>query len=214
MVPNTVPLLRRPKKQNPKPERMSIRSTNSTIQSNLDSSHSHPSTAIPPSPNNTTVRTEFNKSRDGTDVTTQDISRINPTESTILPKPPTNSPTKSPPLQNLHSLEPKGPAPFFPTNRKVFNNQASLYAQLFSSPPSSSREHFTLNDFQKLAKSKSNIPASISTVIKSTQNYKKLTSWLEAFPPSQTNLNTLKLEGQLFYVTNSLLPLLLQFLLL
>ena len=200
MVPNTVPLLRRPKKQNSKPERMSIRSTNSTTRSNLESSNSHPSTTIPLSPNNTTVRGTLDKSHDGTDVTTQEISRINQMESIILPKPPTNSPTKSPPPQNLHSLEPKGPAPFFPTNRKVFNNQASLYAQLFSSPPSSSGDHFTLNDFQQLARTKSSTPASISTVIKSTQNYKKLTSWLEAFPPSQMNLNTLKLEGRLFYI--------------
>ncbi|KAI6654713.1 hypothetical protein LOD99_2592 [Oopsacas minuta] len=198
----TVPLLRRPKKQTPKPERMSIRTTTkSSNRSNIESPHSHASTAIPASitSNNNIIRSIHNGSQNGNTLTIQESSMINQLESTAFPKPPTNSPTKSRSAHRevgtiLHSLVPKGPAPFFPTNKKVFNNQASIYAQLFSSPPPTSKEHFTLNDFQILAKRKSYFMPSLSTVIKSNQNYKKLTSWLEAFPPSQMNLNTLKLE--------------------
>ena len=205
-VPYKVPLLRRPKKQTPKPERMSRRTAKCSDLSNAGSPPSNPSTAIP---NPRTPNDNVAKSRqlDWQTITTltihdrRDKSGINQNESTILPQAPTNSPTKSPSDQgegtaDFHPLEPRGPVPFFPRNKKVFNTQASIYAQLFSSPSPPSREHFTLNEFQFFAKHRPSFPFSNTTVIKSFQNYKKLTSWLEAFPPSQATLNTLKLEGE------------------
>ena len=200
-----VPLLRRPKKTASKPELMSRRTGKS---SNVSYSASNPSTAIP---NPRTPNNNFAKDTqiDSHTVTIHDRKvkpGIDQNDSTILPQAPTNSPTKSPSDQDQgdatahYPLEPRGPAPFFPRNKKIFNTQASLYAQLFAfpspSPSPPSQEHFTLNEFQFFAKHRPGFTFSNTTVIKSYQNYKKLTSWLEAFPPSQVSMNTLKLEGE------------------
>ena len=204
-VADTVPLLRKPKKLTPQPEPMSHR----TNGSNLHSTLSNLSGTLPPTRTPNTIST--NRVRNSPRNDNKDFrvikSGISQDESTVLPNPPTNSPTK-PTSSELpdtavvsYPLQPKGPAPFFPRNKKVFNTQASLYAQLFAStsPVPSSQDQFTLNDFQNIAKSISNNTSdSITTVIKSNQNYKKLTSWLEAFPPSQANLNTINLEGEEF----------------
>ena len=202
-----VPLLRRPKTTASKPERMSRRTAKfSNLISNPMSPPSNPSTAIPNprSPANNFAKSTHLDSQTITAFTIHDRkvkSGIDQNDSTILPQAPTNSPTKSPSDQGegtgIHPLEPRGPAPFFPRNKKLFNTQASLYAQLFSCPSPPSQEHFTLNEFQFFAKHRPSFTFSNTTVIKSYQNYKKLTSWLEAFPPSQAALNTLKLKGEI-----------------